>query len=127
MKSFTGDSRLSQVMRRLLKESDRDRHLNAAKQLKDHLHSTDGVKQLSSPLIARAKTVASMYAMEAPNMLSTMSIEVTSHKEKVRVICQRVPTLVVVVVVGTLLKQIREGTGDLNPTQTVSSSSTTLP
>lgn len=43
-KTFSDDSRLSRLMRRLLKESDRDRRLNAAKQLKDYLRSSDGVK-----------------------------------------------------------------------------------
>ncbi|XP_048245963.1 serine/threonine-protein kinase SMG1-like isoform X1 [Haliotis rufescens] len=43
-KTFTDESRLSKVMRRLLRDADRDRRLTAAKQLKDYLHTVEGGK-----------------------------------------------------------------------------------
>eukprot|EP00106_Octopus_bimaculoides_P021655 XP_014789097.1 PREDICTED: serine/threonine-protein kinase SMG1-like isoform X1 [Octopus bimaculoides] len=51
-------------MRRLLKESDRDRRLNAAKQLKDHLHSTDGVKDVTEGQVAAKVTEELLAALQ---------------------------------------------------------------
>ena len=43
-KAFVDDSRLSKLVRRLVKEDDRERKLTAIKQLKDYLQAYENIK-----------------------------------------------------------------------------------
>ncbi|XP_041362847.1 serine/threonine-protein kinase SMG1-like [Gigantopelta aegis] len=43
-KTFSDETRLSKLMRRVLRDSDKERRINATKQLKDFIHSAEGAK-----------------------------------------------------------------------------------
>ncbi|ESO84130.1 hypothetical protein LOTGIDRAFT_229624 [Lottia gigantea] len=46
-RSFNDDSRLSKLMKRVIKESDKDRKISAARQLKEFLHTAEGFRNVS--------------------------------------------------------------------------------
>lgn len=43
-KAFTDDSRLSKYIRRVIRDGDKERRISSAKQLRDYLRTSDGVK-----------------------------------------------------------------------------------
>ena len=43
-KTFSDETRLSKLMRRVLRDGDRERRISATKQLKDFIHSAEGAK-----------------------------------------------------------------------------------